>query len=277
MIGRGILDEVRRHEDALSLQDVLSPSRKVLEHGTFRVSHVDGLLYETSLVGGWHRDMDRLIEFDRPTGVVVRQYDEPTMFRRRERKLRLKDGGRRASIVLDEIRARWSDYVVAEVLKATGASNLRKMEESVSVDRFLQSISWLDPRAQGEMVRYGVSIEVERGELGGEVKPCAALAETAFDNAVDALLAGGWTVVMKRDALLEAHPLAAEVRKVSGGIGACTWWDDGTCREFAELLESEGVEDVAFRRMVIATRRGERRDRLAEFVESKSYPREQMP
>ena len=81
-----------------------------------------------------------------------------------------------------------------------------------------------------------------------------------------------------RNALLEAHPLASKVRKVAVGVGACTWWDDEACLEFARLVEEEGAEDMlegmAFRLMVTEGMRGERGDKLTKFVESRSYPEE---
>jgi len=275
-VGRGVLDELKAHEGALSLQEVLRSSKDTLGRGAFRVVHGDGLLYEVGLAGGWDGEVYRLIEFDRPQGPVVRVYGEPVAFRRRRRLLSLE--GRHALVALDKIVAPYADYVAADLVEAVGAHSLRKAEETVGVSRFLDAAAALPSRELGEMTRYVVSVDVEGGEAGGEVKACAALAETAFDNALEALLGGGWAVEEGRDALLEAHPLAAKVRLAAAGIGACTWWDDAACLEMAELLEAEDAEDVlegvGFRRLVSAARAGTRRDKMAQFVELKSYPDE---
>ncbi len=277
-LGREVLDEVKLHEGAVALSDIFEPPPEVLERGAFRIVHGDGLLYETSLVGQSNRDVIRMIEFDRPPGPIVRVYGVPTPTRLRFRGLENGDGGA-AVVILERIDASYADYVAKEILETTGFHSLRKMEESVGVVRFLDSVVGLRPRVMAEMTRYAVTISVRGGEAGGEVKTCAALAETAFDNAVEALLGGGWATVETRDALLEAHPLAAEVRSAVAGIGVCTWWSDADCLEFSKLLEAKGEEGVlegtGLRRVVEEIRRGERRDEIAKFVESKSYPDEQ--
>jgi len=276
-LGRQVLDEIKVHEGAVALADIFGPAPEVLERGAYRVVHGDGLLYETSLLGSSGRDVMRLIEFDRPQGHVVRVYGVPDADRRRFRALEDGDGGS-AVVLLERIFATYADYTVKEALDGTGHHSLRKMEESVPIPRFLDALAMCRPREVGEMTRYGVTISVRGAESGGEVKTCAALAETAFDNAVEVLLGGGWVVVESRDYLLEAHPLAADVRKAVAGIGACTWWNDADCLEFAKLLEAGGKEDVlggvGLRSVVEEVRRGERRDEVAKFVEQKSYPDE---
>jgi len=270
-VGSAILEEARLHERAVGLSDIFRTNDLAGQSRLFRVVSDEGLLYEMSLVGNWAHDTDRLMEFDRPARHMLRIHAEPKHFERRVSVLE-KDGERRG-VELREVVSSYLEKPVGGVLEAVGARNLHRMEEDVSVERFVEMVRDVPGGRAGAMFRYIVV-----GGEGVQIRENAALAETVHEDVVASLVEDGWKVVREENRVLESD-LARRVREYSRGVGILTYWDDATCAEFAEVLEEEGEEDLvrnrqSFWEFIEGVRRGRVSGSAQQFVESKSYPNE---
>ena len=280
-VGSSLLHEVHRHEKTVALEDIFKTEKTAGDLGVFRVTTNDGVLYEMGLFGNWENDTDRLLEFDRPARHRVRVYDQPRHVMRRE--LVLEKDGAGVRVELDEIAVPYVELLLSEVLRITGARNLRRVEEEVTVTRFVELFGgWGEDDIDGVMVRYVVREEV--GEGAGlpsvDSKRCAALAETAFDNAVRSRTDGGWEVTEQQYHTLESDE-AKKVRECAEGVSICTYWSDVDCTEFAEVIIKENRSEIlesreAFHSFMLAVRRGDETSDISSFIESRLYPNEPL-
>lgn len=273
-IGSMVLDEVRESERAVRLMDLFSASKVARGRDVFRVVSNEGVMWEMELVGGWERDEDRLIEFDRPPKHKIRIYGEPHY--RKTREAAFGDG---THVTLYEMSMRYCDVDVRTVLKEYGVFNLSKLEEDVRVERFIEAY---DRTKTETKKRWFVHAPVD-GQTKVEQRTSAVMGETLFDDVVTAMGDGGMEPNLTMLWDLGGNPVAREVRRLTRGVAACTYWTDETCVEFAGVLrdvEPVIVESIrrgdkaVFDDLVYQSRIDGKVDRkVREFIESRTYPR----
>jgi hypothetical protein len=280
-IGSTLLTEVRRHEKTVALEDIFKTDKGAGDAGVFRVTTDEGVLYEMGLFGNWQNDTDRLLEFDRPARHRVRIYAQPRHVTRREVVLEKGESG--VKVELEEIAVPYVELLLSEVLRITGSRNLSRVEEEVTVTRFVELFGgWEEDEIDGVMIRYVVREEVGEGAGMPSVdsKRCAALAETAFDTILRSRETDGWSVAEKQYHALESDE-AKKVREYVEGVSICTYWSDVDCTELAEaIIEQERQEILesreAFQSFILAVRRGEEQSDISSFIESRLYPNEPL-
>jgi hypothetical protein len=268
-----VLDEVRETERSVRLLDLFGGSEVAREKGVFRVVCDDGVLWEMELAGGWKREADRLTEFDRPPKHKVRVYGEPSYLLTREAVFA--DG---TKVALYEMSVEYGDVDAKAVLKEAGVHNLSRLEEEYGVERFVRAFAGARDRTMRRWVVYATD-----GTVMGEQRASAVLGETLFENAVGLLVEAGKGTPGLEYHRLATEPLAAKVREWTKGLVGCTYWDDGTCVEFARLVEGqdEGTRKLvcgsreAFQDFICGCRMGDGgADEVRRFVESRAYPKE---
>jgi len=273
-IGSLVLDEVRESERAVRLLDLFSAPKVARGRDVFRVVSNDGVMWEMELVGGWSRDEDRLIEFERPPKHKIRIYGEPHY--RKTREAAFGDG---THVTLYEMSMRYCDVDARTVLKECGVYNLSKLEEDVRVERFIEAYD----RAKTETRRRWFVHAPVGGQTKVEQRATAVMGETLFDDVVVAMGEVGKEPNLTMLWDLGGSPVAREVRRLTRGVAACTYWTDAMCAEFAGVLRDadpgilESVQrgdKAAFDDLVYQCRVGGEVDRkVREFIESRTYPR----